>query len=475
MKQFLDEDFLLESKSAEELYHMHARQLPIIDFHCHLSPKDIAENRQFENITEAWLEGDHYKWRAMRANGINEEYCTGNAEPFEKFKKWAGTVPFTMTNPLYHWTHLELKRYFNISGQLLTTETCGEIFKETSRLLKTEEFRVLGLLEKMKVEVICTTDDPSDDLGYHKAHSESGNNLVLLPAFRPDNAYAVNDPKTYNLYLEKLGDVAGKAINNYTDLVGVLEERVEYFHAFGCRLSDHGLDFIPKINYELSDLSRIFNKVRNGNQLQKDEIAQFKLGLLVRLGKLYHQYGWTQQYHLGALRNNNSRMLRILGQDTGFDSIGDFPQAEGLSHLLNLLDTTDHLSKTILYNLNPADNELFATMAGNFGDGTIAGKVQYGSAWWFLDQKSGMKRQLETLGNMGLLSRFVGMLTDSRSFLSFPRHEYFRRILCNLLGSQIEKGLLPNDKKWIGQMVKAISYQNAASYFNLPKENTINV
>lgn len=469
MKGFMDENFMLESDQAIHLYHEFAKDLPIIDYHCHLSPKDITENRQFTNITEAWLEGDHYKWRAMRANGISEQYCTGGADPNSKFLKWAATVPYTIGNPLFHWTHLELLRYFDINGKILDPFSAGDIYDTTTELLQTPNYSVQGLLGKMNVEVICTTDDPVDDLMHHKEFCSQDHDLRMFPTFRPDKAYAIENPIVYNKYLEKLGDAAGLIINDFFELLNALEQRVDYFHSHGCRLADHGLEFIPFVNFEYADLARIFLMVRQGNVPSESEILQFKLGLLVHLGKVYHQYGWVQQFHLGALRNNSIRMMQSLGPDTGFDSIGDFPQAKGLSHLLSTLDASGQLTKTILYNLNPADNEVFATMAGNFNDGTAPGKVQFGSAWWFLDQKSGVEDQLEVLGNMGLLSRFVGMLTDSRSFLSFPRHEYFRRILCNMLGEQIHKGLLPNDIDWVGGIVNDISYDNARNYFQFSK------
>ncbi|MEX2512414.1 MAG: glucuronate isomerase [Cyclobacteriaceae bacterium] len=463
-KSFLTDDFLLKTDFAKTLYHDYAKKMPIIDYHCHLSPHDIAMNRQFTNMTEIWLKGDHYKWRAMRTLGVNEKYITGNSTDAEKFQKWAESVPYTMRNPLYHWTHLELDRYFGID-QLLTGDSGPEIFERTTELLQQKSYSTQGLLSKMNVEVVCSTDDPTDDLAYHQQAKKEGLKIKLLPAFRPDKAYAVDDPDNYAAYLEKLSVVSGIRIQNYDDLLSALENRVAYFHENGGRLSDHGLEqvyFFEKGKYSISSL---FDKVKNGDKLETDQVRYFKFETLAALSKMYHAKGWTQQYHLGALRNTNERMLSNLGPDTGFDSIGDFPQSVALAKYLNHLDSSDQLTKTILYNLNPADNEVMATMVGNFNDGSIRGKIQFGSGWWYMDQKDGMEKQINTLSNMGILSCFVGMLTDSRSFLSFPRHEYFRRILCNLIGQDVANGELPADENWLGKMVEDICFNNAREYF----------
>lgn len=464
-KNFMDENFLLKGKFAQLLYHDYAKDLPIIDYHCHLSPKDIAENRQFDNITQVWLAGDHYKWRGMRTLGINEKYITGDATDKEKFLKWAEAVPYTMRNPLYHWTHLELQRYFGIH-ELLTAETGEGIYEQTAQLLHTPEYSTRSLLEKMKVEIVCTTDDPIDSLEYHIRAREEGIQPKLFPAFRPDKAYAVENAGAFLDYLEALSKASGIQINQYSDLLQGLKNRVDYFHQHGGRLSDHGLEQLYYFEENAFDIDQLFLRLTQRKALSQSETAYFKFLTVSHLCKMYHAKGWTQQFHVGALRNTNERMLRILGPDTGFDSIGDFSQARALGKFLNHLDRTDQLSKTIIYNLNPSDNEVMATMIGNFNDGSIKGKVQFGSAWWFLDQKDGMEKQINALSNMGILSCFVGMLTDSRSFLSFPRHEYFRRILCNLIGEDVENGELPADEQWLGKMVSDICYYNAKEYFN---------
>ncbi|MFN3802782.1 glucuronate isomerase [Belliella pelovolcani] len=463
--KFLTEDFLLKSEFAKILYHDYASKLPIIDYHCHLSPKDIATNRKFNSISEVWLAGDHYKWRAMRTLGVNEQYITGNATEEEKFQKWAETVPYTLRNPLYHWTHLELQRYFGIQ-ELLGPDTGANIYKQTTALLQTPEYHTQGLLKKMNVELVCSTDDPVDNLEFHKIAESSSPNTKLLPAFRPDKVYAVEHPQSYNVYLQRLSDSSGVSINQYDDLLSALQNRIEFFHSNGGSLSDHGLEQLYYFELGTYDIQIIFSKVISGKSLDQQEIQYFKFHTLYELCKMYHAKGWTQQFHLGALRNTNERMLGLLGPDTGFDSIGDFSQARALASFLNLLDGTDQLTKTILYNLNPSDNEVMATMIGNFNDGSVKGKIQFGSAWWFLDQKDGMEKQINSLSNMGLLSCFVGMLTDSRSFLSFPRHEYFRRILCNLIGQDVANGELPADEAWLGKIVSDISYYNAKNYFN---------
>jgi len=465
MKAFLDQDFLLQSATAQTLYHQYAAEMPIIDYHNHLVPQQIADDHQFDNITQAWLYGDHYKWRAMRAHGVDEKYITGNASDEEKFMKWAETVPYTMRNPLYHWTHLELQRYFGVT-EVLNSASAKRIYDHCAALLKTPEYSVKNLLLKMNVKVLCTTDDPIDDLGYHKQIKASDYAIKVLPTFRPDKAMAVDDVATFNAYVKSLAQVVGYGIKDLSTYKKAIGERHDYFHACGGRLSDHGLEHIYAEDYTDEQIAKIFGQLVSGANVSDHEKWQFKSAMLVYFAHLDHAKGWTQQFHLGALRNNNARLLGSLGPDTGFDSIGDFEQAKPLSKFLNHLDSTNQLAKTILYNLNPGDNELLATMTGNFQDGTIVGKMQFGSGWWFLDQKDGMERQINALSNMGLLSHFVGMLTDSRSFLSFPRHEYFRRILCNLMGQDVENGELPADMEWLGKLVKDISYTNASEFFN---------
>ncbi len=465
MKAFLDQDFLLQSATAQTLYHQYAAEMPIIDYHNHLVPQQIADDHQFDNITQAWLYGDHYKWRAMRAHGVDEKYITGNASDEEKFMKWAETVPYTMRNPLYHWTHLELQRYFGVT-EVLNSASAKRIYDHCAALLKTPEYSVKNLLLKMNVKVLCSTDDPIDDLGYHKQIKASGYAIKVLPTFRPDKAMAVDDVATFNAYVKSLAQVVGYGIQDLSTYKKAIGERHDYFHACGGRLSDHGLEHIYAEDYTEEQIAKIFGQLVSGANVSDHEKWQFKSAMLVYFAHLDHAKGWTQQFHLGALRNNNARLLGSLGPDTGFDSIGDFEQAKPLSKFLNHLDSTNQLAKTILYNLNPGDNELLATMTGNFQDGTIVGKMQFGSGWWFLDQKDGMERQINALSNMGLLSHFVGMLTDSRSFLSFPRHEYFRRILCNLMGQDVENGELPADIEWLGKLVKDISYTNASEFFN---------
>ena len=465
MKKFLDENFLLQTKTAQQLYHDFARDMPIIDYHCHLPPDQIAEDTQFENISRIWLYGDHYKWRAMRANGIDEAYCTGNKSDSEKFQKWAETVPYTLRNPLYHWTHLELQRYFDIDD-ILSGDNAVEVYEKCTYKLQTPEFSVRNLLKKMNVVTVCTTDDPIDTLEHHQKIKKDNFEIKVLPAFRPDKAMNVEDPEALNTYINKLEEVSGISVDNYDDYLKALKSRHDYFAENGCSVSDHGLEKIFAEDYTDQEIRNIFNLLRTGKAISDSEIMKFKSALLFEFALWDHEKGWVQQYHLGALRGNNTRKLKELGPDTGWDSIGDFSQARSLSKFLNKLDQENQLAKTILYNLNPADNELIASMIGNFNDGSIAGKIQFGSAWWFLDQKDGMVKQLDTLSNMGLLTRFVGMITDSRSFLSYPRHEYFRRILCNLIGNDVENGELPNDMKWLGQTVQDISYNNANKYFN---------
>ena len=465
MKAFLNADFILQTATAQKLYHDFAADMPIIDYHNHLVPQQIAEDKQFDNITQIWLYGDHYKWRAMRAHGVDEKYITGNASDEEKFMKWAETVPYTMRNPLYHWTHLELQRYFGVT-ELLNAESGKRIYDHCSALLRTKEYSVKNLLLKMNVKALCTTDDPIDDLAYHKQIAASGFSVKVLPTFRPDKAMGVDDEIVFIEYVNALAAAAGVSIRTLADYKSAIKSRHDFFHAAGCRLSDHGLEHIYAEEFTEEEIEHIFERLITGKSLSKKEKWQFKSAMLSYFAHLDHARGWTQQFHLGALRNNNARLLGALGPDTGFDSIGDFEQAKPLSAFLNRLDSTNQLAKTILYNLNPRDNELFAAMTGNFQDGTLVGKIQFGSGWWFLDQKDGMEKQINALSNMGMLSHFVGMLTDSRSFLSFPRHEYFRRILCNLIGNDVENGELPADMPWLGKLVQDISYTNASEFFN---------
>lgn len=464
MKAFLDENFLLNSKTAEVLYHNYSKQLPIIDYHNHLIPEQIANDIKFENISQVWLHGDHYKWRAMRANGVNERYITGDASDEEKFMKWAETVPYTLRNPLHHWTHLELQRYFGITD-LLSPKTAGKIYADTGQLLQQDSHSVRGLLKMMNVEVVCTTDDPIDSLEFHQQFAGENESFKMLPAFRPDKAMNADDLVALNQYIDKLEEVSNVTIHSLGDYLRALKARHDFFAANGCSVSDHGLEQIYAEDYTEQEIASIFDKIRSKKEISFDENLKFKSAMLIYFAEWDHEKGWVQQYHLGALRNNNARMHRLIGPDTGWDSIGDFSQARALSKFLNKLDNQDKLTKTILYNLNPADNELIATMIGNFNDGSIKGKIQFGSAWWFLDQKDGMTKQINALSNMGLLSRLVGMLTDSRSFLSFPRHEYFRRLLCDIFGQDIERGEIPNDIEWVGKIVQDISYNNAREYF----------
>ncbi|MEO6722324.1 MAG: glucuronate isomerase [Ferruginibacter sp.] len=464
MKKFIDDNFLLQSKTAQQLYHDFAKGMPIIDYHNHLIPEEIANDKNFENLTQVWLYGDHYKWRAMRTNGINERYCTGDATDYEKFEQWAATVPYTLRNPLYHWAHLELQRYFNVD-KLLSPATAREIYDECSAKLKTPEYSVKNLLLKMNVKVLCTTDDPADSLEHHKKIADDGFAIRVLPAFRPDNAMTADDPIVFNAYITTLEKVADTSISTFDHYVQALKKRHDFFSEMGCCVSDHGLEQLYAEDYTDIEIQNIFDRLRKGNQISYADNLKFRSAMLVIFAHWDHEKNWVQQFHLGALRNNNSRMLRSVGANTGWDSIGDFSQSRQLAKFLNRLDETDQLAKTILYNLNPADNELMATMAGNFNDGSVAGKIQFGSSWWFLDQKDGMVKQMNALSNMGLLSRFVGMLTDSRSFMSFPRHEYFRRILCNLLAEEMENGELPDDKEWIGKVIRDICYNNAKEYF----------
>ena len=465
MKNFLDQDFLLETNTAKTLYHNFAAKLPIIDYHCHLPPNQIADDSNFKNLTQIWLYGDHYKWRAMRANGIPEKYITGDASDYEKFEKWAETVPYTLRNPLYHWTHLELQRYFDVY-EILSPATARKIYDECTAKLQNPEYSVRRLIQKMNVESIGTTDDPLDDLLSHQKIKADGFSVKVLPSFRPDKAMNADHVPEFNNYIKKLAVISGQQITNFNQFLDALKSRHDFFAQQGCTVSDHGLEQLYCEEYTDNEIEGIFSKILDQQVLTSAEVLKFKSCMLINLAVWDHEKGWVQQYHVGALRNTNTRLLDQLGPDTGFDSIGDFSQAAGLSKFLNKLDSTNRLTKTILYNLNPADNEMLAAMAGNFNDGTIAGKIQFGAAWWFLDQKHGIIDQINSLSNMGLLGRFIGMITDSRSFLSYPRHEYFRRILCNLIGNDVENGELPADTEWLGKMVENICYFNALKYFN---------
>ena len=465
MKSFLDDHFLLETKTAQHLYREYAASLPIIDYHCHLPPDQIASDISFENLTQVWLLGDHYKWRAMRANGIDESYITGDKSDWEKFEQWAATVPYTLRNPLFHWTHLELQRYFDIH-ELLSPTTAKKIYDECNEKLRSPEFSVRNMIKNRNVETLCTTDDPIDDLSYHQKIKQDGYQVKVLPAFRPDLAMEADDTKALNTYINRLETLTNSRIDSLDDYLSALKGRHDYFAAHGCTLSDHGLDHLYADDYTEQEVRSIFTKIKAGVALLPDEVVKFKSAMLYHFSVWDSEKGWVQQYHVGALRNVNKQALSKLGPNTGFDSIGDFSQGKALGKFLNRLESEGKLTKTILYNLNPADNELMAAMAGNFNDGSVAGKMQFGSAWWFLDQKDGMTKQLNTLSNIGLISRMVGMLTDSRSFLSYPRHEYFRRLLCNLFGNDIENGELPNDIAWTGKIIQDICYYNAKQYFN---------
>jgi glucuronate isomerase len=466
MKNFINDDFLLQTETAKTLYHQHAALMPIFDYHCHLPPRQIADDIQFENITQAWLCGDHYKWRALRANGIDEKFCTGNASDREKFQKWAETVPYTLRNPLYHWTHLELKRYFEID-ELLNPESADFIYDKSSEMLKSPAFSTRNMMRKMNVKAVCTTDDPLDSLEHHMKIACDGFEIKVLPTWRPDKGMAPENLDAQNVWIDNLAEITDIDIATFGDYIEALEKRHTYFHQNGCRLSDHGLDHPFATEYTEKDANDIFEKIRLKSELSIEECVKFKSAMMIEFGKMDCQKGWVQQLHMGAIRNNNTRMYTKLGPDTGFDSIGDLEVALPLSRYLDRLDSEELLPKTILYNLNPKDNEVLASMLGNFQDGSVAGKMQFGSGWWFLDQMDGMIKQINTLSNFGLLSRSVGMLTDSRSFLSYPRHEYFRRVLCNILGNDVENGLLPNDIQLLGEMVENICFINAKSYFGI--------
>ncbi len=466
MKPFMDENFLLQTETAQKLYHEHAKKMPIIDYHCHLVPQMVADDYRFRSITELWLGGDHYKWRAMRSNGVDERYCTGSdTTDWEKFEKWAETVPYTMRNPLYHWTHLELKTAFGID-KILKPSTAREIFDECNEKLTRPEYTARGFMRRYGVECVCTTDDPIDSLEHHRATRDSGFEIKMLPTWRPDKAMAVEVPADFRAYVEKLSEVSDLTINTYDDMIDALRCRHKFFEEMGCRLSDHGIEEFYAEDYTDAEVRRIFDKVYGGKELNQEEILKFKSAMMVEFGEMDWETGWTQQFHYGAIRNNNTLMFKKLGPDTGFDSIGEFTTAKAMSRYLDRLNTSGKLTKTILYNLNPCANEVIATMLGNFQDGSIPGKIQFGSGWWFLDQKDGMEKQMNALSLLGLLSRFVGMLTDSRSFLSYPRHEYFRRTLCNLLGRDIENGEIPaSELDFVGEMVENICYNNAKNFF----------
>ena len=466
MIKFMDENFLLQNETARRLYHDHAKKMPIYDYHCHLSAQEIAEDKQYDNLGECWLDGDHYKWRAMRTNGISEEFVTGDASWREKFQKWAETVPQTIRNPLYHWTHLELQRYFGIDT-LLNPETADEIYDACTAMLRTPEYSARNLMRRMNVKLVCTTDDPIDSLEYHKQLLEEGFEIKVLPTFRPDKAMAVADPKAFKKYVKRLSAVAGVQVVDFATLLEAIDIRHAFFHSVGCRLSDHGVAYVSDAETDSAGLDAIFSKVMRGGVPTQAESDVFQAAFLFVVGQMNHVRGWAQQFHVGVFRNNNSRLYEKLGPDTGFDSIADYRQGPGLVRLLDGLDSSNQLAKTILYNGNPADNELFATMIGNYQDGSCPGKIQFGSGWWFLDQKEGMVKQMNALSALGLLSRFVGMLTDSRSFLSYPRHEYFRRILCNLIGNEVENGEIPDDMEMLGPMIENICFNNAKNFFGI--------
>lgn len=463
MKQFLSEDFLLQTETARRLYFDYAKDMPVIDYHNHLPPDEIAVNKTFANMTEIWLKGDHYKWRAMRANGVAEDLITGNADDFTKFRVWAETVPYTLRNPLYHWSAMELNNPFGIR-ETLNRDNAAKVYEACNAQLP--QYSTRNLLHHFKVKALCTTDDPSDSLEHHIALRKEGFDVKVLPTFRPDKAMATEDPAVFKAYMEKLGAAAGINIKSYATLLDALKNRHDYFHAAGGRLSDHGLNYFVYSDFTDAALEQAFADVMAGKQLEDKDAVMFKSATLHFICQCNHEKGWVQQFHVGAIRNNNSRLLTKLGADAGVDSIGDWSMAAAMSRFFDRLDKDDRLAKSVVYNLNPSFNEVFATMVGNFQDGSVAGKMQFGSGWWFMDQKDGMEKQMNALSNMGLISRFVGMLTDSRSFLSYSRHEYFRRILCNLFGNDAENGELPADIPWLGKTVQNICYNNAQAYFN---------
>jgi glucuronate isomerase len=465
-KTFIHKDFLLETKESRRLFHEYASDEPILDYHCHLPPKDVAENRQFNNLFEIWLAGDHYKWRAMRAAGVDEQLCTGNADPYDKFLAWARTVPQTLCNPLYHWTHLELKRYFGVKV-LLNEDTAPAIWAQANEQLATPELSAHGILNRFKVKFVGTTDDPTDDLADHQAIAKSGLATRVVPTFRPDKAMGVHQPQAWNEWVAALEQAAGISISKLDEFLDALKQRHDFFHEMGGRLSDHGLEKCFANFPSDTEAEAIFDKARSGTAATVAEMEQFASHIMLTVGRWNAEKGWTMQLHLGARRNNNTRLFKTVGPDTGFDSIADTPQIDSLGQFLDQLDQENALPKTILYNLNPADNYAFAAMVGNFQDGSMPGKIQFGSGWWFLDQKEAMQWQIRALANLGLLSQFVGMLTDSRSFMSYPRHEYFRRVLCNLLGRDMKTGELPDDFDLVGSMVRNICYANAKKFTGL--------
>ena len=464
-RPFINDDFMLNNEYARELYHESAAGMPVIDYHCHLVPKMIADNHRFEDLTDVWLGGDHYKWRAMRGNGVSEDYITGSRSSYEKFEKWAETVPYTMRNPLYHWTHLELARVFGVYETLNPSNT-RRIYDECTEKLRTEEYRGQELIKKFNVKVVCTTDDPADSLEHHKRINDNPFGVKVLPAWRPDKAMMIEDPAGYKEYICKLCEVSDTEINDYQDLLNALRKRHDFFHDLGSRLSDHGLDTFYAEDFEMEEIDMIFRQTLKGQTPTAGEVRKFRSAILLDFARMDHEKGWAQQFHIGAIRNNNTRMFNSIGPDTGYDAIHDERCAAAGHKFLDRLALEDKLTKTILYNLNPKDNEVLAAMAYTFNDGTCPGKMQLGAGWWFLDQEDGMKKQMNALSSLGLLSRFVGMLTDSRSFISYPRHEYFRRILCNMIGEDIENGKLPkSEMSFIHQMIKDISYNNAERYF----------
>lgn len=465
---FIHDDFLLQSKAASELYHNYAKDEPIYDYHCHLPPQDVATNRRFSNLSEIWLEGDHYKWRAMRANGVSEELCTGDADPFDKFMAWCKTVPHTLRNPLYHWSHLELKRYFGID-LLINEDSAKEIWDTTNELLKSEALSAHGILKKFKVKVIGTTDDPTDGLEHHQAIQSLGLDTKVVPTFRPDKGLMVDAPEAFNEWTDRLSEVSGISVNSFEAFLEALKSRHDFFHEIGGRLTDHGLERCFHAETSLSTVNIIFSKARGGDAASIDEKEQFAFYVMREVGRWNAEKNWTMQFHLGAMRANNTRMSKQLGPDTGFDSVGDLPQVAKLRSFFDSLEQTGQLPKSVVYNLNWSDNYAIATMLGNFQDGITPGKMQLGSGWWFSDQKEAMEAQMNALSNLGLMSRFVGMLTDSRSFLSYPRHEYFRRVLCNLIGTDVENGELPRDMELVGGMVRNICFANAENYFGITR------
>ncbi len=463
---YITDDFLLESEFARELYHSYAKMLPIVDFHCHLPPMQVAENYRFTNMTDIWLKGDHYKWRLMRANGVAERYCTGDADDWEKFEKWAETVPYLLRNPAYHWTHLELRKPFGITDRLLSLETAEGIWEECNEMLSQPEFSARGIMKQMNVVLVCTTDDPVDSLEPHRKTAEDKTfPIQMLPTWRPDRALAIEQTVTFNAWLNRLEAASGIACNTFDNLIEALYVRARFFASRKCKIADHGLEEPYAEDFGLHEVRATFAQARNGTRPQADAAQRYKSAVMLELGLLNHEMGWAQQLHLGPIRNTNSRMFEKLGPDSGFDSVGDHLMARGLARMLDRLDKQERLTRTILYTINPAANMVFATMAGNFQDGTVPGKIQFGSGWWFNDQLDGMRQQMDILSQTGLFSRFIGMLTDSRSFLSYPRHEYFRRLICNMLGNDMAQGLLPMSIIHVGRMVQNICYHNAVSYF----------